>query len=219
MLLELPTFKHMNPVSIKEGVFRLHKYGKKAKVIAGGTDLLGLMKDRVEGPELKMPEVLINIKSIPEMNFITYDKEQGLRIGATVTLNRLQASDTVKEKYNILSQAVRQVGTTQLRNMGTIGGNLCQRPRCMYFRHPHFICYKKGGTKCDAMLGEHRDYHSIFGNGKCVMAHPSDMAPALIALNARVIIASPEGEKKIPLQDFFLGPNHFAEVVLKPDEF
>jgi xanthine dehydrogenase YagS FAD-binding subunit len=153
------------------------------------------------------------------MNLITYDEEEGLRIGAAVTLNRLESSDIIREKYNILSQAARQVGTTQLRNMGTIGGNLCQRPRCMYFRHPHFICYKKGGTKCYAITGEHRDYHSILGNGKCIMAHPSDMAPVLIALKTKVIIVGPEGEKKIPLQDFYLRPNHFTEVVLKPDEF
>lgn len=219
MLLELPSYKHINLESIEEAVSQLHEYGEKAKVIAGGTDLLALMKDRVEGPELKMPEVLINIKSIPEMNFITYDEEGGLRIGAAVTLNRLESSDIIKEKYNILSQAARQVGTTQLRNMGTIGGNLCQRPRCMYFRHPHFICYKKGCTKCYAIMGEHRDYHSILGNGKCIMAHPSDMAPVLIALKTKAIIVGPEGEKKIPLHDFFLGPNHFTETVLKPDEF
>jgi len=218
MLLELPHFEHVNVTRLEEGISKLQKYGAKAKVIAGGTDLLALMKDRVEGPEMRVPEVLINIKSIPELNSITND-EKGLRIGAAVTLNRLESAGILKENYRILSQAARHVGTTQLRNMGTLGGNLCQRPRCMYFRHPHFTCYRKGGTKCYAITGEHRDDHAILGHGKCIMAHPSDMAPALIALKTEVIILGPEGERKLPLQDFFLGPNHFTEVMLKPDEF
>jgi xanthine dehydrogenase YagS FAD-binding subunit len=219
MLLELPRFKHIHVTRIEEGISQLQKYGGKAKVIAGGTDLLALMKDRVEGPEMTMPEVLINIKSIPEMNSITYDEEGDLKIGAAVTLSRLVSSGMLGEKYPLLCQAARHVGTTQLRNMGTLGGNLCQRPRCMYFRHPHFLCYKKGGPKCYAITGEHRDYHSVLGNGRCIMAHPSDMAPALVALKADVIIVGPGGEKKIPLQDFFTGPNHFTEIVLTPDEF
>lgn len=218
LLYELPSFEHIDVKSVKEAVFWLHKYGDKAMVIAGGTDLLVLMKDRIEGPKLKIPKVLVNIKTIPEMNRLTYDEEVGLRIGAAVTLNRLETSDVIKKKFNVLSQAARQVGTTQIRNMGTIGGNICQRPRCMYFRHPHFLCYKKGGAMCYAGTGEHRYYHSILKCGICVMAHPSDIAPALVALKAKAIIASSDGEKQMPLQNFFLGPNNFTETVLKFDE-
>jgi xanthine dehydrogenase YagS FAD-binding subunit len=219
MLFELPSFEHINVKDIGEAAFWLQKYGEKARVVAGGTDLLSLMKDRIEGPELKLPDILINIKSIHDLNRITYDQESGLRIGAVVTLNRLATADVIKQKYNILSQAVQQVGTTQIRNMGTIGGNICQRPRCVYFRHPHFICFKKGGNKCYAAAGEHRYYHSILKNGKCVMAHPSDIGPAFVALKARATIVSANREREVPMEDFFLGPNHFTETILKSDEF
>jgi len=219
MLFELPSFEHIDAMEVKEAVSYLREYGEKARVVAGGTDLLSLMKDRIEGPELKIPELLINIKTIPEINRITYSEEIGLRIGAAVTLNRLATSDVINQKYSILSQAARQVGTTQLRNMGTIGGNICQRPRCLYFRHPHFLCFKKGGSKCYAAVGEHRYYHSILRNGKCVMAHPSDIGPALVALKAKAITVSANGEREVPMEDFFLGPNNFTETVLKSDEF
>jgi xanthine dehydrogenase YagS FAD-binding subunit len=119
----------------------------------------------------------------------------------------LEASDVITEKYTILREAAQNVGSTQIRNMGTIAGNICQDPQCMYFRHPHFICYKKGGNQCYAVAGEHRDYYSIFGKGKCVMAHPSDLAPVLVALQARVKAVSHQGERYIPLEDFFAGPN------------
>ena len=219
MLFELPSFEHVNARDVSEVASWLEKHGGKAKVIAGATDLLGLMKDKVEGPELRIPEVLVNIKRIPEMIRITYDDGAGVRIGAGVTLSRLATSDVIRQEFRILSQAALQVGTPQLRNMGTLGGNLCQRPRCLYFRHPHFICFKKGGSTCYAATGEHRFYHSILKHGKCVMAHPSDLAPALIALKAEAMIMSPNGERKVPLQEFFVGPNHYTESILKTDEY
>jgi xanthine dehydrogenase YagS FAD-binding subunit len=219
MLFELPSFEYVDARDVKEVVSWLQRYGGKARVIAGATDLLSLMKDRVEGPEFKIPEVLVNIKRIPDMTRITYDEGTGLRIGAGVTLSRLAASDVIRQKFKILSQAALQIGTTQLRIMGTLGGNLCQRPRCLYFRHPHFICFKKGGSKCYAATGEHRFYHSILKHGRCVMAHPSDLAPALMALKAEVMIMSPNGGKKVPLQELFWGPNHYTETILKTDEY
>lgn len=218
MLYELPAFEHADAESIQEAVSWLGKWGNDARVIAGGTDLLGLMKDGLEGPQLKTPQVLINVKRIAEMKRIDHDDEFGLRIGAAVKLNQLGASDIIPKRFNILSQAARQIGTTQIRNMGTVGGNLCQRPRCMYFRHPDFLCYKKGGRTCYAVSGEHRYDHSVTKYGKCVVAHPSDMAPALIALNASAIIATSNGERKVPLQDFFLAQNDYTETVLKPGE-
>lgn len=219
MFMELPEIKHVDARDLQEAVYWLNEYGDRAKVIAGGTDLLSLMKDRIQGPGLKTPEILINIKTVPEMNQIKYDENGWLRIGAGVTLDRIETSEIIKEKWTILSQAASEVGTIQLRNMGTIGGNICQRPRCMYFRHPHFICRKKGGEKCYAITGEYRDYYSILPpKRKCVMAHPSDMAPALAALNANVVIAHSEGRREIALQDFFLGPNHVMETILRPEE-
>lgn len=218
MLYELPGFEHVDARDVKEVVSLLRQHGRKAKVIAGATDLLGLMKDRVEGPECNIPEVLVNIKKIPDMMGIAYDKTAGLRIGAGVTLNRLAASGVIQKEFKILSQAALQVGTTPLRNMGTLGGNLCQRPRCLYFRHRHFLCFKKGGNRCYAMTGEHRFYHAIFKQGRCVMAHPSDLAPALIALKAEVRVMGLQGSKNVPLQEFFLGPDHYTETVLDSDE-
>ena len=219
MLFELPSFEHVDARDAKDVGYWLQKYGQKARVVAGGTDLFGLMKDRVEGSECKIPEVLVNIKRIPEMTRIACDEGTDLRIGAGVTLSRLATSDLIRQAFKIISQAAMQVGTTQIRNMGTLGGNLCQRPRCLYFRHPHFLCFKKGGSKCYAVTGEHRFYHSILKQGKCVMAHPSDLAPALIALKAEGMIMSPNGSKKVPLQEFFLGPNHYTETILKTDEY
>jgi len=213
MLYELPGFEHVDAHDVAEAASCLHHYGEKARVIAGATDLLALMKDRID-----VPEVLLNIKTIPGMASITYEEKAGLRIGAAVTLNHLAGSEMVRQQFSILAQAALQVGTTQLRNMGTVGGNLCQRPRCAYFRHPHFICFKKGGTRCFATAGEHRFYHAIMQAGKCVMAHPSDMAPPLIALNASAVLAGPEGERKIPLASFFLNPTGLGETGLKPDE-
>lgn len=219
MLFKLPDFQFIDANSNEETIFLLRKYLGKVGLLAGGTDLLALMKERVTGPRLRIPEVLINIKTIPEMNQITFNERTGLKIGSTVSLNRLETSAVINEKFHILAQAVGEVGTTQIRNMGTIGGNLCQRPRCMYFRHPHFVCRKKGGKMCFAITGEHRYYHSIIQRGKCAMAHPSDLAPALIALRASVILACPEGEKEIPLQNFFLPATQFTETALKPDQF
>jgi len=219
MLFELPSFGHVDARDVKEAASLLQKYGGKAKVIAGATDLLGLMKDRVEGPECRIPEVLINIKKIPDMTRIAYDERAGLRIGAGVTLTRLATSGVVQREFKILSQAALQIGTTQLRNMGTLGGNLCQRPRCLYFRHHDFRCFKKGGNRCYATTGEHRFYHSIMKQGRCVMAHPSDLAPALIALKAEAILMNSNGKWKVPLQEFFVGPNHYGETILNPDEY
>jgi len=219
MLLDLPPFDHIDAATIEDAVSSLQKIGKKARVIAGGSDLLGLIKDEVKGPEMDIPDVLVNIKTIPEIQRITLDREGNVRIGAAVTLSDLENDALIQSRYSSLPQAARQIGTTQIRNVGTLGGNLCQRPRCMYFRHPHFLCFKKGGGRCFAVTGEHRDYYSIMNYGKCVMAHPSDMAPALIALHSKAVLAGPGGEREIPLAEFFLGDGRPEETVLTSAEF
>lgn len=129
MLFELPTFGHIDAKNISEAVACLQQYDGKAAVIAGATDLLSLMKDRIEGPKLKVPEILVNIKTIPGIARITCEENTGLRIGAAVTLSQIIASVELRTKFDILSQAAQMVGTTQLRNRGTLGGNICQRPR------------------------------------------------------------------------------------------
>ena len=220
LLFELPCFELADAESLEQAVRTLERYGVKARVLSGGMDLLSIMKERIEGPTLRIPEILVNIKNIPELKGIVHDAKSGLRVGAAVTLSSLERSEIIQEKFPVLSQAAGQIGTTQIRNRGTIGGNICQRPRCMYFRHPHFICLKKGGRACLARAGEHRYEHSIIQRGKCAMAHPSDLAPALMALDARVKIAGLKGLTEIRLAEFFTSENPAAgETVLRPEEF
>lgn len=159
-------FNHINVKTVKEAIKLLQKYRGKAKLIAGGTDLLGTLKDRVLP---NYPEAIINIKTIPGLDYIKEDT-RGLKIGALVKLSDIAESPVVKEKYKILAEAVKAVATPQVRNMGTIGGNLCQDLRCWYYRYPHQIggrimCYLKGGKSCYALTGENQ-YHSIFGAAK-----------------------------------------------------
>jgi len=157
-----------------------------AEVIAGGTDLLTCLKGFISN---NLPEVIVNIKQIPDMAYIM---EEGgmLKIGALTTLSTIASSSLVKEKYTVLAEAAQAVGSPELRNMGTIGGNICQRPRCIYFRNEYndFNCLRKNpaGT-CYALLGVNR-YHSIFGGeAGCVAVCPSDTAPALVALSAKIV--------------------------------
>jgi len=159
--------------------------GGKATLIAGGTDLIGLLKDNVLPT---YPETLINIKTVPGLDYI---KEEGgvLKIGAATRLADIAGNAAVNQKYTALAQAASRVATPHIRDMGTIGGNIAQLHRCWYFRKPEnrFNCIRKGGTSCFAATGENR-YHSIFGavNG-CIAVHPSDIAPALIALDAKIV--------------------------------
>ena len=218
MLYEIPQIEHVNARSTEEAIYWLSRYGDKAKVIAGGTDLLSLIKDKINGPQMPIPEVLINIKTIPEMDRIDYSPGKGLSIGATTTLYDIESSNEIREKFGMLADAAHEVATNQIRNMGTIGGNLVQRPWCWYFRVPQFNCYKKGGPQCYAISGSHKYYFSMLGLGVCVMAHPSDTAPALMALGAEIVVAGESGRRRVPIDGFFLGPQEVFETVLKPNE-
>jgi len=214
LLYELPRLKHVNARTVNEAAFLLNKYGHEARPIAGGTDLLSLMKDKIQ-----TPQVLVNIKTIPEMTQITYDNAE-LSIGAAVTLNNIIASDIISREFKILTQAAQQIGTIQIRNRGTVGGNLCQSSRCIYFRHPEFNCHRKGGPVCYAITGEHRYYHSIMKYQTCIGTNPSDMAPPLIALKGQANVTSFKGQRRIPLQQFFTVPDCSVETenILKPNE-
>lgn len=219
MLYELPAFNYLQATSIQEATNCLSEYGSRAKILGGGTDLLGLMKDRVVGPKMPQPEVLIDIKKIPGLDKIEYEKGIGLKIGAAATLSTIETSNVILKNFTIIAQAAGSVATKQIRNMGTLGGNLCQRPWCWYFRVPNFDCYKKGGKQCYAITGNNKYYFSILGQGICVMSHPSDLAPALIALDASVKVEGSGGSKRIlPLSQFFNGPRETFETILKDDE-
>ena len=218
MLDELPALDYVAAASIEDAVAVLIEHGDRAKILAGGTDLLGLMKDRIDGPGVPIPEVLVNVKTIPGMAAITEGADGSLRIGAAATLAEVEGHPLVTRRFPALAQAAASVATTQIRAMGTVGGNLCQRPWCWYFRHPRFVCLKRGGRQCFAIPGNNRTYFSVLGKGVCVMSHPSDLAPALIALGARVGIAGPEGSREVPIEGFFRGPRSLMETVLGPAE-
>jgi xanthine dehydrogenase YagS FAD-binding subunit len=192
-------FKHINARTVEEAVAALQRYQNMAGILAGGTDLLGKMKDEILP---KYPEALINIKTIPGLDCIR-EEDGVLRIGALATLDDIAEDPRIKDKYPALAQAARRTASPHLRAMGTIGGNLCQDIRCWYYRNPNnrFPCLRKGGGRCYAIEGDNR-YHSIYGGsveGGCYAVHPSDTAPALITLNAEVLTS----KKKIKLDDFF----------------
>lgn len=192
-------FTHINASSIDEVVSWLRRYGSKANVIAGGTDLFGKLKDEILP---RYPEAIINIKTIPGFDFIR--KEDGmLKIGALTRLHDISVNPTLKEMYPTLAIAAHKTASPNIRQMGTIGGNICQDIRCWYYRSPknRFPCLRKGGGRCYAIDGNNR-YHSIFGGsveGGCYAVHPSDMAPALIALNGKIITS----KRTVNAEDFF----------------
>jgi xanthine dehydrogenase YagS FAD-binding subunit len=198
-------FNYYKVTSVAQAISLLTQYQEKASILAGGSDILGRMKDRLEGPKLRHPQHLLDIKGIKDLNYIK-EQKNGLKIGATTTLSEIASSPLVTGKYPLLSQAAGQVAVPQIRNVGTLGGNLCQRPRCWYFRGKLFKdCFRKGGDNCYASGGENQ-YHAVFGGDNCYMVCPSDMAPALTALHARVEIATPKGNKLIPIEQFYVRP-------------
>jgi len=158
--MTLRPFKHVPAKSVDQAVALLHEHGEKARLVAGGTDILGALKENIYPRD---PEMLIDMKPISSLDAIE-ETDEGLRIGALARLSSLSDHPVVKEKYRILAEAARSVASPQLRNMGTVGGNICQEPRCWYYRYPEnqFHCFRKGGDTCPAMTGENR-YHSIFG--------------------------------------------------------
>lgn len=204
--------QHFNARTIDDAVFLLSQYMEEAKIIAGGVDLVGLMKNKV-----RTPKVLVNIKTIPDMAYITEDVE-GLKIGALTIIKDIETSAIVRDKYSMLVEAAHSVASPLVRNMATIGGNLCQDVRCWYYRRSpvtglSFFCRRKGGAQCFAVNGENQ-YHAIIGGNECCAVCPSDMAPALLALGARVKIASPTGDRTVALEDFYTPLGN----VLKPNE-
>ncbi|MFB3887304.1 MAG: xanthine dehydrogenase family protein subunit M [Thermodesulfobacteriota bacterium] len=215
----MKAFEYFKVASVAQTLSLLTKHQEKAAILAGGSDLLGIMKDRLEGPKFKMPQYLIDIKGIKDLVYIK-EQKTGLKIGATTTLTEIAASSLLRDKYPLLAQAAVQVGVPQIRNVGTLGGNLCQRPRCWYFRRSLFKdCLRKGGGSCYAPNGENQ-YHAIIGNSVCCMVYPSDMAPALTALNAKVEIAGPKGNRMVSMDQFYVRPekNVLRENILTPQE-
>jgi xanthine dehydrogenase YagS FAD-binding subunit len=192
-------FAHVNAETLDEAVATLRHYGRKAAVIAGGTDLLGKMKDEILPT---YPEALVNIKNIPGLDYVT-QKGDALAIGSLTRLEDIATNDIIRSQYPALAEAARRTASTHLREMGTIGGNICQDIRCWYYRNPNnrFPCLRKGGGRCYAIDGDNR-YHSIFGGSVekgCYAVHPSDTAPALLALDATIQTT----KRRIKAEEFF----------------
>jgi xanthine dehydrogenase YagS FAD-binding subunit len=212
-------FDYYKVTTVAQAISLLTRYQEKAAILAGGSDILTMMKDRLQGPKLRAPQHLIDIKGIKDLNSILEQKD-GLRIGATVTLSNIASSLLIAGRYPLLSQAAGQIAVPQIRNVGTLGGNLCQRPRCWYFRGKLFKdCLRKGGDNCYAVAGENQ-YHAVFPADNCCMVCPSDMATVLTALHASAEISTPKGNRLIPVEQLYLRPekNPLRETVLSSAE-
>jgi xanthine dehydrogenase YagS FAD-binding subunit len=186
--------------------------GRHAAIAGGGSDLLGLIKERIVEPD-----VLVNLKSVKGLDQITVEKS-GLKIGALTTLDAISRNQIIRTQYTALAEAADTVATPQIRNVGTIAGNVAQRPWCWYYRNG-FPCFKAGGKQCFSITGENQ-FHAIFGGGPSFIVHPSDTAPALVALDAKFHIAGPKGNRTVSAADFFVLPRQNAtrENVLAEDE-
>jgi len=206
-------FQHVAPNSLQDVVALLNENPIQSKILAGGTDLLGEMKEHIEDPDR-----LISISRVDGLAGIR--TENGItHIGAAVTLSELAEDSEIDNNHSVLAQAARSAGSPQIRNRGSLGGNLCQRPRCWYYRDEHYPCLKKGGETCFSIAGRNR-YHAILGGGPCFMVHPSDCAPALLALGAQVHLLGPDGSRVVPMEEFYHlpGDDVLTETTIQPSE-
>jgi xanthine dehydrogenase YagS FAD-binding subunit len=207
------------PTSLNEAVGLLNQLGTAGKVLAGGSDLVGgVMKDWVTGKGMPLPSAMVDITAIPELKGIA-SAGSALTLGATTTLSEVIDSADVQKTIPLLSEAARTIASPLIRNFGTLGGNINQRPRCWFFRGEDFNCYKKGGDFCYAVTGDNT-YHAIIGGELCYIVHPSDTATALLALNASAKIAGPSGTREVAFDNYFHGPREdvLTENILKPNE-
>jgi xanthine dehydrogenase YagS FAD-binding subunit len=170
------------------------------RVKAGGIDLLDELKERIIAPRR-----LVNLKSAANLDFLQLDRDENLHIGPLVTLARIAADKEIRSRYLALAEAAQGAATPQIRNVATIGGNICQRPRCWYYRNEDFHCLKKGGEACFAQQGENH-FHAILGNNKCAIVHPSATAVALVALGAMLKLSDGRNERLIEIEKFFITP-------------
>jgi len=208
----LPSFAHVRPDTLDQALTLLGRGSARAQ--AGGTDLLGCLRDGALPPV----ETLVSLGAIGEMHGFRPGTDGGIRLGALTTISELATNQTVRSSARALADAAASVASPQLRNQGTLGGNLLQKPRCWYYRGD-FDCLRKGGDTCFAYDGENR-YHCIFGGSACYIVHPSDTAPALVALGASARIASPRARRTVPVEQLHVAPadDPTRESVLEPDE-
>jgi xanthine dehydrogenase YagS FAD-binding subunit len=207
-------FEYVNATSEKEAVAAL-KFDGIALPLAGGQDLLARMKDYIDTPDR-----VVNLKNALDTT-VTATSDGGLKIGGAMKVVDLAEHAQVAKLYPAVAAAAIEIGTPQIRNQATVGGNINQRPRCWYYRNEEFVCYKKGGSRCFAEKGENQ-YHAIFGNdGPSHIVHPSSLAVPLLAYGAKFRVAGPNGDREIAAADYFIMPtlqNVMKENVLADDE-
>ena len=205
-------FAYVNPANEKDAVAALGKEHEKVLPIGGGQDLLARMKDYVT-----QPDRLVNVKNL---DATVTRVNGGLKIGSAMKMVDLAEHADIARMYPAVAAAAIEVGTPQIRNQGTVGGNINQRPRCWYFRNEEFVCYKKGGNRCFSPEGENQ-FHAIFGSGPSYIVHPSSLAVPFVAYDATFRLVGPRGERMVKAADYFTMPtkeNVERENVLEPDE-
>jgi xanthine dehydrogenase YagS FAD-binding subunit len=197
----IPAFDLLQPTSVEDAVALLSEHGSEAWVLAGGLDTFDWLKDRI-----KRPRVVVDLGGIDEMKGIR-DAQGGVEIGATTTLTEVVNHQRIRSEYSLLSTAAEHVATPQIRNQGTLGGNVSQDTRCWYYRSG-WPCYRAGGNTCyaSAPRAMNRE-HCIMGRSRCVAVNPSDTGPALIALDAKMIVQNRRRPSTIDAEDFFIGPS------------
>jgi xanthine dehydrogenase YagS FAD-binding subunit len=198
----MAAFELYQPDTVENAVELLGKFGKDGWAVAGGNDSLDWFKDRV-----KRPKYVVDISGIGALKGIRETADGGVEIGALTTLTEVERSEIIQGRYKLLADAARRVASPQIRNSGTIGGNVCQDARCWYYRYG-VDCYRAGGNRCyaDTPEGQNRE-HTLWGADRCVAVSPSDTAPALVALDAKMVILGAKGERVVPAEEFFIGPN------------
>jgi xanthine dehydrogenase YagS FAD-binding subunit len=197
----MPAFELVQPGSINDAQRLLQQYGGDAWIMAGGLDSFDWLKDRI-----KRPKVVVDLSGIEELKGIRAAGD-GVEIGALTTLTEIVKHPIIKEQYGLLAEAAEWVASPQIRNQGTIGGNVSQDARCWYYR-AGWPCYRAGGNICyaDTPEGRNRE-HAILHAERCVAVNPSDSAPALIALDAKFVMRTPRGERVVDAEDYFIGPD------------
>jgi len=197
----MPTFQLYQPNSVADAQKLLQQHGSDTLVLAGGLDSMDWLKDRI-----RKPKVVVDLGGIEELKGIR-ETSDGVQIGAMTTLTEVAHSPIIQQKYRVLAQAAELVASPQIRNQGTIGGNVSQDTRCWYYR-AGWPCYRAGGNICyaDTPVGRNRE-HAILHAERCIAVNPSDTAPALIALDAKFIVLTPKGEQALDAEDYFVGPD------------
>ena len=211
----IPPFELYQPTEVEDAVRLMRQHGDKGWVLAGGLDTFDWFKDRI-----KRPEAVIDLVGVEELRGITAGADGGLEIGAMTSLTDVAENADVMERYPLLAEAAGLVATPQIRNQGTLGGNIVQDTRCWYYRSG-WPCYRAGGNVCYAATSQSMNReHCIMGASRCVAVSPSDTAPALVALDAEMVVASTSGERTFAAADFFIGPDIDIErmTVLKPGD-